>query len=468
MGKIKSRWCFLDSFNYDQNSLVLNFKQSMPLDVETSLKLENIDTHEEKEISFKTTNGKAQNVLLSSSDLTSGKWKIKSFRFNKNFSYSPKIETTFDFKTNEKQKQERIEKIQKAIDKYQINIRQIHKDKADISKYALSNFDLNLNLKNFEIINNFVQFDGSNLDQDLKSEKQMLLTFEKVSEDKVNKTRKAHFKISTLDNLIFEKTLEWAYKTNEEYLQDFRLGSALWNDLERKLSSIFQKSLWHPYQLPRAKSQISTINLIDEVSASFQGYDHLDDFKGQAKLKFKLIRGQQQRDITFTISGFLRVSLIDPKYKGNLRNSEFIVKASSNGYWLGQYYTAFEVFKHYSNNKSYWYASSNDANPWLEFSWKDKTPADIYGFELLFWNEKDYYKKGSYRVEYKTNANSEWKALENVEITSMPFEKDKRFIQEIVKVKKERISGLRIVFLKDKKPTYPSIFSLNPIVRIAF
>ncbi|WP_158304728.1 hypothetical protein [Mycoplasmopsis pulmonis] len=50
----------------------------------------------------------------------------------------------------------------------------------------------------------------------------------------------------------------------------------------------------------------------------------------------------------------------------------------------------------------------------------------------------------------------------------MPFEKDKRFIQEIVKIKKERISAVRIVFLKDKKPTYPSVFSLNPIVRTVF
>ncbi|MDZ7293666.1 lipoprotein 17-related variable surface protein [Mycoplasmopsis pulmonis] len=446
----------------------LTFKEGMPLGLEVVLKLENLDSHEEKEISFKTTNGKVQNVLLTSSNLTSGKWKIKSFSFDKTYSHSPTIETTFDFKTNEKLKQERIEKIQKAIDKYQIKIKQNYKDKPLISKYALSNFDLNLNFKDLEIVNNSLKFDGSNLNQDLKSEKQMKITFEKVSENQANKTRKAHFKITTLDNLVFEKTLEWSYKTNKEYLDEFKNGSALWDDLQASLTSVFEKSLWHPYQLPKAKSKINTINLINDVSASFQGYDYLDDFNGSAKLKFKLQRGQEQRDITFTINGFLKVSLIDPLYKGNLRNSEFDVKASSNGYWLGQYYTAAEVFKHYSNGKSYWYATANDGNPWLEFSWKDNTLADIYGFELLFWNNKDYYKKDSYKVEYKSNGNSEWKALENVEITSMPFEKDKRFIQEIVKIKKERISAVRIVFLKDKKPTYPSVFSLNPIVRTVF
>lgn len=342
------------------------------------------------------------------------------------------------------------------------------KDKPLISKYALSNFDLNLNFKDLEIVKNSLKFDGSNLNQDLKSEKQMKITFEKVSENQANKTRKAHFKITTLDNLVFEKTLEWSYKTNKEYLDEFKNGSALWDDLQASLTSVFEKSLWHPYQLPKAKSKINTINLINDVSASFQGYDFLDDFNGSAKLKFKLQRGQEQRDITFTINRFLKVSLIDPLYRGNLRNSEFNIKASSNGYWLGQYYTAAEVFKHYSNAKSYWYATSSDGSPWLEFSWKDNTLADIYGFELLFWNNKDYYKKGSYKVEYKSNGNSEWKALENVEITSMPFEKDKRFIQEIVKIKKERISAVRIVFLKDKKPTYPSVFSLNPIVRTVF
>ncbi|MDZ7293469.1 hypothetical protein [Mycoplasmopsis pulmonis] len=466
--KLNESASILESFSYDQTSLSLTFKESMPLDVEVVLKLENLDSHEEKQISFKTTNGKVQNVLLTSSNLTSGKWKIKSFSFDKTYSHSPTTETTFDFKTNEKLNQERVEKIQRVIDEYQIKIKQNYKDKPIISEYALSNFDLNLNFKNLEIVKNSLKFDGSNLNQDLKSEKQMKITFEKVSENQANKTRKAHFKITTLDNLVFEKTLEWSYKTNKEYLDEFKNGSALWDDLQASLTSVFEKSLWHPYQLPKAKSKINTINLINDVSASFQGYDFLDDFNGSAKLKFKLQRGQEQRDITFTINRFLKVSLIDPLYRGNLRNSEFIVKASSNGYWLGQYYTAAEVFKHYSNAKSYWYATSSDGSPWLEFSWKDNTLADIYGFELLFWNNKDYYKKGSYKVEYKSNGNSEWKALENVEITSMPFEKDKRFIQEIVKIKKERISAVRIVFLKDKKPTYPSVFSLNPIVRTVF
>lgn len=375
---------------------------------------------------------------------------------------------SLDNPKNDNSTKEKQNKIIDALKAHQIDF--IDKDfmnNPDISDYKLGQFNLNLAGEKPKITDNSFTFKASKIVQDLEKDVDVNISLEKVTENEVSKKRTATFKIVVQGYEAISKALEWSYKTNQEFLNEVVKDSEIYKNLQRQVAENIDetksRSQIIPLQLEKLNHSFKTIPLKHLIKADFLKYHIVDDENGKAHLKFKISRGSSNKEITLVVEGFAKVGILDKDYSGTLRNQKFDVIASS--FWkniFSQYPTS-NVFGHY-NRGYYWLADLADEQPWLQMSFKDNAQGLIYGFELLFWKDPNYYKPNSYVVEYQETAEGEWKTIDNPEIlpktTNEVFKSGR--VREHVIIKKDKIHAIRIKFVN--KPYYTSIVSLNPIV----
>ncbi|VEU68275.1 hypothetical protein [Mycoplasmopsis pulmonis] len=369
---------------------------------------------------------------------------------------------------NDNLTKEKQGKIIDALKAHQISF--IDKDfmnNPDISDYKLGQFNLNLAGEKPKITDNSFTFKASKIVQDLEKDVDISISLEKVTENEVSKKRTATFKIVAQGYEDISKTLEWSYKTNQEFLNEVVKDGEIYKNLQRQVAENIdetkKRSQMIPLELQKLNHSFKTIPLKYLIKADFLKYHIIDDENGKAHLKFKISRGSSNKEITLVIDGFAKVGILDKDYSGTLRNQKFDVIASSFWKDIFHQYPTSSVFRHY-NSGYYWLADSADEQPWLQMSFKDDAQGLIYGFELLFYKNPKYYKPNSYVVEYQEAANGEWKTIDNPEIWPKTTNEDfkRGLVREHVIIKKDKIHAIRIKFVN--KPYYSSIVSLNPIV----
>ncbi|VEU67970.1 hypothetical protein [Mycoplasmopsis pulmonis] len=446
----------------DGKNLNLTFKEEIPAGIKTkvSIKKDDQNSTEEKTFDLVTTKSKTQTISLG--DLEKAKWKISKILFGLS-TYTPTKNNTFDSNIIANTSDEEFNKIKAYLEKHLFAIKDDRKNLANFSNLSLNDFDLKLNPKSTDKANDIFTFTKETLDENQLTNVEMKISFESTNEDIVNKKRSVAIKVQIGDKVAVVKNLEWNFKTNLEIVNQYVKDNPSYKELENHLINTYfsQRQGIHPFEIPTfRKYNWENISLKDEVVASFSKFGTLDDYNGNATLHFTIKRGNVKKGIEITIGNFAKVGNYESGYDGAKRSVDFELKSSSHG---GNYKVDY-VFTHYNRTNDYWYTSS-EKEPTVEFAWRGGIRNLIYGFELLIWNDPRYYKENSYVVEYKESANGEWKALDTLVKDVKPFEKDKRFIQEIVEVKKV-VNAVRIRFLDGKKPRWVSIASLMPITKI--
>ncbi|CAC13682.1 LIPOPROTEIN [Mycoplasmopsis pulmonis] len=478
----------LTSSLFENNKLTLNFDQEIPENLKTTLTLKKVDTSgqsQEKTIEFTSKKSTSQMVELSSLNLEQGKWEISQILFNV-YAYKPSTKMTFEVKiTNfeeEKAKlvEKQVQRIKEYFSSHVFEIKEKAKDKKDVNSYALSDFNLNLQLRQNESKENIISLllvDQSN-DSNLIKEPKLLL--KSLTEDKSTKKRIATFKIWITEKDSIEKTLEWSYKTNEDFISEFTQKSPNFQNLKNKVDEFFASKLnLIPFELNKLNTNIPKIVLDDEIEAFFEKIKSVDDFKGSATLEFKVKRADQEKLISLNVEGFAKVANIEAENSKRLRKETFDISSSSNGLSAndfiqserGRVLHAQGAFSTIDEMGDYWQAGKNDANPWLQIGWKNGKSNLLYGLQIGFLNGfekgvKDYYRENAYRIEYQEKPGGKWISLENPKITGKRHWRLTDQWIDTVEIKKH-VHAARVVFIKDKKPKYPSILYLMPIVKKA-
>ncbi|VEU68277.1 hypothetical protein [Mycoplasmopsis pulmonis] len=478
----------LTSSLFENNKLTLNFDQEIPENLKTTLTLKKVDTSgqsQEKTIEFTSKKSTSQMVELSSLNLEQGKWEISQILFNV-YAYKPSTKMTFEVKiTNfeeEKAKlvEKQVQRIKEYFSSHVFEIKEKAKDKKDVNSYALSDFNLNLQLRQNESKENIISLllvDQSN-DSNLIKEPKLLL--KSLTEDKSTKKRIATFKIWITEKDSIEKTLEWSYKTNEDFISEFTQKSPNFQNLKNKVDEFFASKLnLIPFELNKLNTNIHKIVLDDEIEAFFEKIKSVDDFKGSATLEFKVKRADQEKLISLNVEGFAKVANIEAENSKRLRKETFDISSSSNGLSAndfiqserGRVLHAQGAFSTIDEMGDYWQAGKNDANPWLQIGWKNGKSNLLYGLQIGFLNGfekgvKDYYRENAYRIEYQEKPGGKWISLENPKITGKRHWRLTHQWIDTVEIKKH-VHAARVVFIKDKKPKYPSILYLMPIVKKA-
>ncbi|MDZ7293481.1 hypothetical protein [Mycoplasmopsis pulmonis] len=478
----------LTSSLFENNKLTLNFDQEIPENLKTTLTLKKVDAtdqSQEKTIEFTSKKSTSQMVELSSLNLEQGKWEISQILFNV-YAYKPSTKMTFEVKTTnfeeEKAKlvEKQVQRIKEYFSSHVFEIKEKAKDKKDVNSYALSDFNLNLQLRQNESKENIISLllvDQSN-DSNLIKEPKLLL--KSLTEDKSTKKRIATFKIWITEKDSIEKTLEWSYKTNEDFISEFTQKSPNFQNLKNKVDEFFASKLnLIPFELNKLNTNIPKIVLDDEIEAFFEKIKSVDDFKGSATLEFKVKRADQEKLISLNVEGFAKVANIEAENSKRLRKETFDISSSSNGLSAndfiqserGRVLHAQGAFSTIDEMGDYWQAGKNDANPWLQIGWKNGKSNLLYGLQIGFLNGfekgvKDYYRENAYRIEYQEKPGGKWISLENPKITGKRHWRLTHQWIDTVEIKKH-VHAARVVFIKDKKPKYPSILYLMPIVKKA-
>ncbi|MDZ7293482.1 hypothetical protein [Mycoplasmopsis pulmonis] len=460
--------------DYNGQNLTLHFKDELAENIESSIFLNYLNNASDesnkntKRITFKTLKSKIQTISLEKEEINDGKWEISHFLFNV-YQYMPTNKFSFEVRKKAKLLELKLKEIENALANHDFSIDEKNKNKANVSNYKLHDFNLNFKMAKVTENQDLLKFSGLDFSPTLDIETNLSISLESVVEDEKTKQRSANFKIIALENQLINKVLNWTYKSNKDYLAEFSLEkSEIKKELETKVSNFFFDNFFDPtkaniyaYKLPETNPKIKDFDLKDEIKATFLNYESFDNFQGSVLLRFKISRGNYHIEATISISGFLKVGFLESKEE---KTSNFDLKASSfeNGHESNK------VFEDSQTNNNYWKAKSSnqDSSPWLELAWKEGYEQFIYGIDLLFLDQSDYYKKDSYKVEYKESVDGEWQNLEISQREILKINDNQNYVKERIILKKDRVHAIRITFLADKKPKNTSIFGLNPIITI--
>ncbi|VEU59140.1 hypothetical protein [Mesomycoplasma neurolyticum] len=372
------------------------------------------------------------------------------------------------------------------------------KDKVNLNEYSISDFSYDDKNKSINVDSREVEI--TNLEFSLNKDS--------FSQNEQNKTRKGIILLkANLENEVnvqIEKEITWNFKTNQEYLDDIENDK---NKITKKLKEIIDNKKLLPYQVNDEHfKDLKQYNLFDEtINYEFVKSANVNDYQGKSSLIFKFTRGDKSKDYTFGIDTKHVAEPLEEWSTRTQRDEKWEISASS--YWeavntheeeekeedipllkklwnsvkkatkkafakpINSIQQWFEDFRpstvfDYGSEKAYWKSKTKDKDeePYLTLTVKneDKKAIYVYGLEILFFPQSDYFKENSYKIEYQKSENSQW--IETTDVSTAEEKDGKNLVKAIIK---NEVYAIKISFPKDKAEGLQnrSIYAVMPYIK---